>query len=214
MLALRLAAGQGVEQVAELYRVSVARVARRARGILLRAFVAGIREAAALPPAHRLLRLAGIAAFTLACEIRGGHGPAIAFAEHCWARRRDPGLVIARMAQRLLARLERLPDHPPPSRRGVAPTRGGRPAALTAVAREVRAYARLLREATLTGAGSTLRYQRQQVEAAPPDERDALARRYRSEAESYRPHPERAPSDAHGYLMPMLPPHLIDPRPD
>jgi len=214
MLALRLAAGQEVEQVAELYRVSVARVARRARGILLAALVSGIREVMALPPAHRLLRLAGIAAFSLACQVRDGNRRAIALAEHCWARGRDPGLVIAGMALRLLARLERLPPHPPvPRRRTPRPQGSGGPGRPTAAERQIMAHARWLRDATLTGAGTVLRFERQRVEEAPAAEREDLARRHRSEAESYEPHPEPAPRDARGYLMPLLPPHLVDPDP-
>jgi hypothetical protein len=212
MLALRLAAGQSVEQVAELYRARVARIRRRERSILLRALVSGLQEAAALPRAHRLLRLAGIATYTLACQVRDGSRRATAFAEHCWARQRDPGLVIAEMAQRLLTRLEGLPDHLPPARRHPPRRRpGGGLAGPPALDREVMAYARFLRDATLVDTGSQLRYERRQIEDAPPDDRRAIVRRFQDKVDAYVPHPGRAPCDARGLLMPMLPAFLVDP---
>lgn len=39
--------------------------------------------------------------------------------------------------------------------------------------------------------------------------REALALAIRREIDAYAPHPERAPSDAYGLLMPLLPPHLV-----
>jgi len=207
MLALRLAAGHSVEQVAALYRVGVAHVRRRQRDVVLRALVAGLWQMARLPAARRLPRLAEMAARILALELQAGHGPALAFAGHCRTRDRDPGLVVAAMAQRLLARLERLPQGvAPPAPRSARPRAAGGLAGMAPLEREVMAYARFLRDATLTNAGSELRRERHQADAAPLDERTT---------------PEgSAPSDAPGLATPpppLLPSHHPDdvgqPRP-
>ena len=105
-LLLRLAAGQGVAEIAALFGLALARLERRAA--LLGNQVLAMRALRLLQPADRFNRLARMAHLRLHRAMQAGTLGARAFFRWSWSYNEDPAQRIAVLAEARLAGVDRV----------------------------------------------------------------------------------------------------------
>jgi hypothetical protein len=107
-LVLRLAAGQGIEQIALLFRLSLWHLALRVRQV--QGLACGMQALHRLPVTARFNRLARLAHLLLGAAMREGRPGARDFFHWSWSHNEDPAQRIAALAEAVLQRIGKVGD--------------------------------------------------------------------------------------------------------
>lgn len=117
-LVLRLAAGQGIERLALLFGLDMEVLARRLRAEPVRRLAAALQALVDVPAEACRERLVQRAEWLLRGALGAGRAGAARFVERARAQGLVPAELIARMAMRLLRRVELVSDDPRRRRAG------------------------------------------------------------------------------------------------